>query len=111
MSENAAPAADAVAEQAGAAPARGGSSLTETVDRLSLEQALKDFEVANARVLDLTHRLTELNQELLELRSTHEQLRIEHNKVLARRAAPRAAAEAAASQALRVVRVVKRKLR
>jgi len=107
MSENAAPAVDAEA----AAPAGRSSSLTETVDRVSLVQALKDFEVANARVLDLTHRLTELNQELLELRSTHERLRIEHNKVLARRAAPRAAAEAAASQALRVVRVVKRRMR
>ena len=107
MSENAAPAVDAAA----AAPAGRSSSLTETVDRVSLVQALKDFEVANARVLDLTHRLTELNQELLELRSSHEQLRIEHNKVLARRAAPRAAAEVAASQALRVARAVKRRLR
>lgn len=107
MSENATAAVD---DQAGS-PAGRPSSLTETVDRLSLVQALKDFEVANARVLDLTHRLTELNQELLELRSTHERLRIEHNKVLARRAAPRAAAEVAASQALRVARVVKRKLR
>jgi len=111
MSENAAPVVDAAAPQAGAAPADRASSLTATVDRLSLEQALKDFEVANARTLDLTHRLTELNQELLELRSTHERLRIEHNKVLARRAAPRAAAEVAASQALRVARAVKRRLR
>jgi len=106
MSENAAPAVDEAS-----APAGRTTSLTETVDRLSLVQALKDFEVANARVLDLTHRLTDLNQELLELRSDHEKLRIEHNKVLARRAAPRAAAEAAASQALRVARVVKRRLR
>lgn len=87
------------------------STLTETVGRLSLEQALKDFEIANARVLDLTHRLTELNQELLDLRSDHERLRIEHNKVIARRAAPRAAAEVAASQGLRVLRAVKRRLR
>jgi transcriptional antiterminator Rof (Rho-off) len=108
MSENVA-SADAVAE-AGAAPTGRATTLTETVDRLSLTQALKDFEVANARTLDLTHRLTELNQELLELRSAHERLRIEHNKVLARRAAPRAAAEAAASQALRVARAVKRRL-
>ena len=107
MTENATSAAAAQ----GGAPRGSAASVTETVDRLSLEQALKDFEVANARVLDLTHRLTELNQELLELRSTHERLRIEHNKVLARRAAPRAAAEAAASQALRVARAVKRRLR
>jgi len=111
MPENAAPAVDTVAGETGPAPAGRAPSVTETVDRLSLVQALKDFEVANARVLDLTHRLTELNQELLELRSTHEKLRIEHNKVLARRAAPRAAAEAAASQALRVARAVKRRMR
>jgi hypothetical protein len=92
-------------------PAGSTSSLTQTVDRISLEQALKDFEVANARVLDLTHRLTELNQELLELRSNHERLRIEHNKVIARRAAPRAAAEVVASQGLRVLRAVKRRVR
>ena len=111
MPENAAPAVDTVAGENGPAPVGRAPSVTETVDRLSLVQALKDFEVANARVLDLTHRLTELNQELLELRSTHEKLRIEHNKVLARRAAPRAAAEAAASQALRVARAVKRRMR
>jgi|1185.fasta_scaffold12006_2 hypothetical protein len=109
MSETAA-SADVVAptdEPAGSST----SSLTQTVDRISLEQALKDFEVANARVLDLTHRLTELNQELLELRSNHERLRIEHNKVIARRAAPRAAAEVVASQGLRVLRAVKRRVR
>ena len=45
MSENAAPAVDAET----GAPAGRPSSLTETVDRISLVQALKDFEVANAR--------------------------------------------------------------
>jgi len=34
------------------------------LDRLSLEQALLDFEVANARVVDLSRRLTNLNREL-----------------------------------------------
>jgi hypothetical protein len=86
-------------------------SFTERVDRLSLEQALVDFEVANARVLDLTHRLTELNRELLDLRSEHEKLRIAHNQSLARRAAPKVALEAGAHQALRVARAVKRRLR
>ena len=38
------------------------------VAQVSLEQALLDFEVANARVLDLTRRLTELTSELLETR-------------------------------------------
>ena len=39
------------------------------IDSISLEQALIDFEVANARVIDLTHRLTTLSQEVLALRS------------------------------------------
>jgi hypothetical protein len=87
------------------------AAFTERVDSLSLEQALIDFEVANARVLDLTHRLTELNRELLDLRSEHERLRIAHNRSLARRAAPKVALEAGAHQALRVARAVKRRLR
>lgn len=86
-------------------------SFTERVDRLSLEQALQDFEVANARVLDLTHRLTDLNREMIELRSEHERLRIAHNRSMARRAAPQVAVEAGAHQALRVARAVKRRLR
>jgi hypothetical protein len=36
--------------------------LARTLDTLSLTQALLDFEVANARVLDLTARLVEANQ-------------------------------------------------
>jgi hypothetical protein len=64
-------------------------SLREEIDRLSLEQALRDFEVANERVMDLTQRLisandkvveqqTELDRvrvELAELRSVHEAMR------------------------------------
>lgn len=41
---------------------------TESIDRLSLEQALRDTEVATARVIDLTGRLTSANEELIELR-------------------------------------------
>jgi hypothetical protein len=44
------------------------SSITETIDRLSLEQALLDVEVANARVIDLTERLTAATAELRSLR-------------------------------------------
>ena len=65
------------------------SSLVEEMDQLSLEQALLDFEVANARVLDLTQRLVELANvnngqraeiehlrlELAALRSVHEQMK------------------------------------
>ena len=65
------------------------ASLREEIDRLSLEQALRDFEVANARVVDLTQRLISANDkvvdqqlqldklrvELAELRSVHEAMR------------------------------------
>ncbi len=42
---------------------------TEQMDRLNLEQALVDFEIANARVVDLTGRVTTMTSELLRLRS------------------------------------------
>lgn len=65
------------------------AALREEIDRLSLEQALRDFEVANARVVDLTQRLISANDkavdqqlqldklrvELAELRSVHEAMR------------------------------------
>ena len=42
---------------------------TTDLDGISLEQALIDFEVANARVVDLTARLTSLSRELLQART------------------------------------------
>lgn len=39
-----------------------GEELRKTIDALSLAQALVDFEMANARVLDLTARLVEANE-------------------------------------------------
>jgi len=42
---------------------------TEAIDRLNLEQSLIDFEIANARVVDLTGRVTALTSEVLRLRS------------------------------------------
>lgn len=36
-----------------------------SLDAVNLERALRDFEIANARVIDLTTRLTTLNQELI----------------------------------------------
>lgn len=45
------------------------------LDRLSLEQALLDVEVANARVIDLTARLVEANQRSAVARSEAEALR------------------------------------
>ncbi|MEO5834483.1 MAG: hypothetical protein ABIR83_14075 [Nakamurella sp.] len=43
--------------------------LTAAMDTVNLTQALIDFEVANARVMDLTARLTQLSQDLLATRS------------------------------------------
>lgn len=45
------------------------------LDETSLIQALKDFEVANARVVDLTSRLTMANEEIVRLRA--DRLRLE----------------------------------
>lgn len=45
-----------------------------TIDRISLEQALIDFEVANARVIDLTERLTNMSRELNEARQAQNTL-------------------------------------
>ncbi len=45
------------------------------LDRLSLEQALLDVEVANARVIDLTARLVEANQRSAASRAEVEALR------------------------------------
>lgn len=42
---------------------------TTDLDGISLEQALIDFEVANARVVDLTARLTSLSRELLQAKT------------------------------------------
>ena len=42
---------------------------TTDLDGISLEQALMDFEVANARVIDLTARLTSLSKELLQAKT------------------------------------------
>ncbi|WP_448229665.1 hypothetical protein [Pseudoxanthomonas mexicana] len=41
----------------------------QDIDKISLEQALIDVEIANKRVLDLTARLTMLSRELLEARA------------------------------------------
>jgi chromosome segregation ATPase len=53
------------------------TSLREAIDRLSLEQALRDFEVANARVLDLTQRLISANDKVVDQQRELDQLRVE----------------------------------
>jgi hypothetical protein len=72
-----------------AAPARGRSKsapedgngrrvseLRGELDRLSLEQSLIDFDVANARVVDLTQRLIDAAQEVARLRAELDALRV-----------------------------------
>lgn len=41
----------------------------QDIDKISLEQALIDVEIANRRVLDLTARLTSLSRELMDVRA------------------------------------------
>lgn len=53
-------------------------SVTDRIDRLSLEQALIDVEVANARAIDLTARLTEAHTEVAALRQ-----QVQHTQHLA----------------------------
>ena len=45
------------------------------MDQLSVEQALRDFEVANARVVDLTRRLVESNEQIRQLEDRISSLR------------------------------------
>ena len=45
-----------------------GPELERELDRLSVEQALRDFEIANARTIDVTQRLVDLSTEVRELR-------------------------------------------
>jgi hypothetical protein len=52
--------------------------IVDQLDGISLEQSLVDFEVANARVLDLTRRLTSLNAQLMETRTELEQVKLRY---------------------------------
>ena len=56
---------DAV-EAAVAALAMSAEELTRRLDRINLTQALLDFEIANARVLDLTSRVVDSNKRVLK---------------------------------------------
>lgn len=54
--------------------------LEEELDRLSLTQALVDTEMATARVLDLTERLVDARQQIVNLHSDLEHLRNEYTQ-------------------------------
>ncbi len=67
--------------QADAPGSRPELDLDQTMGRLSLEQALIDFEVANARVVDLTQRLVAAGEEIAALRREVEVLRAERREL------------------------------
>lgn len=52
-----------------------GDEVARRLDRLNLTQALLDFEVANARVLDLTARLVESNKRVVGLQAEADAMR------------------------------------
>ena len=64
-----APARDEAPEAAAVAVVSDADDLRRQMDALSLTQALLDFEMANARVLDLTARLVEANGRVLGLQA------------------------------------------
>jgi hypothetical protein len=69
-----------------------GRSNTADLDRVNLVQALRDFEIANARVLDLTQRLIESERKRKDAENELEHLRLklsaaEHPETLSYRAA------------------------
>lgn len=55
-------------------------ALEEELDRLSLNQALVDAEMATARVVELTERLVDARQLIVSQRSELEHLRIEYTQ-------------------------------
>ena len=61
--------------------------VTEALDRLSLQQALLDVEIANARVVDLTKRLLDAHDEVKRRTFGLEQLGREHEALRAEVAA------------------------
>lgn len=70
-----------------------GADLSADMDRLSLVRALHDFDVANARVIDLTQRLITMSHELAAAREQtavvqreHEDLRSAYEQVQRSRA-------------------------
>lgn len=64
-------------------PPSTGAAVDQALDRLSLTQALKDFEVANGRVIDLTERLVITAEELLATREEVDAVRAERDELRA----------------------------
>lgn len=57
---------------------------TFDLDGVSLAQALRDVEVANARVIDLTKRLTSMNKELVKATTALQKAQLRNRQLDAR---------------------------
>ena len=58
-------------------PSVDGLTLAQQIDQLSLTQALLDFEVANARVLDLTARVVDAGNASIRMQAEADAARAE----------------------------------
>jgi hypothetical protein len=63
--------------------ATAAAQLVREMNALSLTQALLDFEMANARVLDLTARLVEANARVIKLQTANDSIVATHEASLA----------------------------
>lgn len=75
--------------KAAGGPDWAATPLEKELDELSLTQALRDFEVANARVIDLTTRLLEANTKVAALTAEVESQRTSFHELEARHEAMR----------------------
>jgi chromosome segregation ATPase len=62
---------------------RHAAKVAEGLDELSLEQALKDVDLANARVMDLTQRLIAAQRHTRELQMTLDRVQVELSELRA----------------------------
>lgn len=84
---------------------------TVDLDGISLRQALQDFEVANARVIDLTKRLTTMNKDLVRVTTQLQKAQLRNKTLEAElKAIKESTAFRSASAASRVARGVRSRL-
>lgn len=81
------------------------------LDQISLSQALLDFEVANARVIDLTKRLTAMNKELVKTTTALQKAQLRNRQMAAElKAIKQSRAFRSADLAVRVARGARSRL-
>jgi len=106
--------AEAHPTTAGAAPSVEDATAVNTVDLdpISLAQALLDFDVANARVIDLTKRLTTLTAEVRRSTTELQKTRLRNRRLQTELdAMKKSTAYRSAVTASRVVRGVRSRIR